>query len=275
MYKARIKILVKERTPAVFAREVEAEWAHLRGGPATRARRRSSSASPAFFAAARLRALPARRCRAIARRSPTTAPSPNWARRNVHPHKVPGYAIVTLSLKKTGVPPGDVDRRPDGRDRRPRRPLQLRRTARLARAEPDLRRRAAGATCSRCGSSSKALGLATPNIGLLTNIIVLPGRRLLLARQRQVDPDRRGDPAPLRRPRLPARHRRARPQHLRLHERLRPPPRRPHRHPRRRQERQRVVPGHDRRHAGRARRHRQGHRPVVRAPTRCPTWSSA
>src|SRR5512139_317986 len=34
-YKARIKILVKERTPAAFAREVEAEWAHLRGGPAT------------------------------------------------------------------------------------------------------------------------------------------------------------------------------------------------------------------------------------------------
>jgi len=34
-YKARIRILVKERTPAVFARDVEAEWAHLRGGPAT------------------------------------------------------------------------------------------------------------------------------------------------------------------------------------------------------------------------------------------------
>src|SRR5439155_1567348 len=31
-----------------------------------------------------------------------------WAKRNVHPHKVPGYAAVTLSLKKTGVPPGDV-----------------------------------------------------------------------------------------------------------------------------------------------------------------------
>ena len=33
MYKARIKILVKELTPAVFAREVEAEWAHLQGRP--------------------------------------------------------------------------------------------------------------------------------------------------------------------------------------------------------------------------------------------------
>ena len=34
-YKARIKILVKERTPAVFTADVEAEWAHGRGGPAT------------------------------------------------------------------------------------------------------------------------------------------------------------------------------------------------------------------------------------------------
>jgi sulfite reductase (NADPH) hemoprotein beta-component len=32
----------------------------------------------------------------------------NWVKRNVFPHKVPGYAAVTLSLKKTGVPPGDA-----------------------------------------------------------------------------------------------------------------------------------------------------------------------
>src|SRR5207302_6563521 len=31
-----------------------------------------------------------------------------WLKRNVHPHKIRGYAAVTLSLKKTGVPPGDV-----------------------------------------------------------------------------------------------------------------------------------------------------------------------
>ena len=31
-----------------------------------------------------------------------------WLRTNVHPHKVPGYAAVTVSLKATGVPPGDV-----------------------------------------------------------------------------------------------------------------------------------------------------------------------
>jgi sulfite reductase beta subunit-like hemoprotein len=62
--------------------------------------------------------------------------------------------------------------------------------------------------------------------------------------------DPASDPPPLRGPRLPARHRRARPQHLGLHEFLRPPPRGAHRHPRRRQERLRVVPGHHRRAPG-------------------------
>ncbi len=34
-YKARIKILMKELTPAEFTRQVEAEWERLRGGPGT------------------------------------------------------------------------------------------------------------------------------------------------------------------------------------------------------------------------------------------------
>ena len=34
-YKARIKILVKEMTPEVFARHVEIDWERLKGGPAT------------------------------------------------------------------------------------------------------------------------------------------------------------------------------------------------------------------------------------------------
>src|SRR5262249_36085298 len=35
IYKARIKILVKELTPAEFTRQVEAEWEAVRGGPGT------------------------------------------------------------------------------------------------------------------------------------------------------------------------------------------------------------------------------------------------
>ena len=35
IHKARIKILVKERTPERFRKEVEVEWAHLKDGPST------------------------------------------------------------------------------------------------------------------------------------------------------------------------------------------------------------------------------------------------
>ena len=34
-----------------------------------------------------------------------------WHRRNARPHKQPGYAIVTLSLKQTGLAPGDISDR--------------------------------------------------------------------------------------------------------------------------------------------------------------------
>ncbi len=264
IYKARIKILVKERGAEEFAREVESEWEAAARRPCDGHRTRSSRASPAFFGRRAYETLPGDDAVVSRRRSPTAARSRNWAQRNVHPHKVPGYAVVTLSLKKTGVPPGDVTVRADGCRRRPRRPLQLRRAARLARAEPDPRRREASATSSSLWQQRRRSGLATPNIGLLTNIICCPGgdfcslanaKSIPIAEaiQRRFDDlDYLHDIGELDL------------NISRLHERLRPPPRRPHRHPRRRQERRRVVPGLDRRHAGRARGARQGDRAVVR-----------
>ncbi len=105
-YKARIKILVRAMTPEKFREQVDAEWEHLRDGPAelpaSEAERiRAHFEHPpyedlpdemAVLAAARLRD-----------RSFNA-----WMRHNVAPHGRPGYAIVTLSTKATGVPPGDV-----------------------------------------------------------------------------------------------------------------------------------------------------------------------
>jgi sulfite reductase (NADPH) hemoprotein beta-component len=105
-WKARIKILVKDLGPAKFAAEVEAEWVHLAGGegtvPEAEFDRLASFFQPPEYESfagddASFRA-------AVA----DNRPFANWVKRNVHAHKVPGYAIVTLSLKKTGVPPGDV-----------------------------------------------------------------------------------------------------------------------------------------------------------------------
>jgi len=166
IHKARIKILVKERGAEKFREEVEAEWAHLKDGPATlssddiarmearftRPHYEKSGSEPDFQHPAFLA----------------------WNKRNVHAHKVPGYAAVTLSLKKTGVPPGDVtsdqmDAIADLAERYSFGELRVTHEQNLVLA--DVRRRDLPALWRE----ARTLGLATPNIGLLTNIISCPG----------------------------------------------------------------------------------------------------
>ena len=88
--------------------------------------------------------------------------------------QVPGYAAVTLSLKKTGVPPGDataeqMDAVADLADRYSFGELRVSHEQNLILA--DVRQ----ADLYEVWQEAKALGLATPNIGLLTNIIACPG----------------------------------------------------------------------------------------------------
>src|SRR3954469_5858873 len=100
IHKARIKILVKERGVDKFRDEVEAEWAHLKDSPSTLTEEEIARVDKRFTRP---------RYESLCDRTLTGEPAFRaWAKRHVHPHKVPGYAAVTLSLKKTGVPPGDV-----------------------------------------------------------------------------------------------------------------------------------------------------------------------
>ena len=105
-YKARIKILVRAMTPAVFRERVDAEWEHLRDGPSTlpteEVQRIDACFKPPNYAQLgdETELLAKERLR-----DPTFNA---WMRNNVAPHKKSGYAIVTLSTKATGVPPGDV-----------------------------------------------------------------------------------------------------------------------------------------------------------------------
>src|SRR5204863_9803533 len=97
-----------------------------------------------------------------------------WTKRNVHPDKVPGYAAVTLSLKKTGVPPGDVtaeqmDAIAELADRYSFCELRVSYEQNLVLA--DVRQR----DLLTVWREARQLGLATPNLGLLTNIIACPG----------------------------------------------------------------------------------------------------
>ncbi len=188
IWKARIKILVKSLGAAEFARQVEADWAEAKDSPSTItdaefARVAAHFEPPAYEDLADDDAAYAQALadnRAFAR----------WDERNVRAHRRPGYASVTLSLKKHRRAAGRHHRRADGRRRRPRRALQLRRAARLPRAEPDPRRRAASATSSRSGKRRKRGRPRHAQPRPAHQHRLLPGRRLLLARQRQVAADR-------------------------------------------------------------------------------------
>jgi sulfite reductase (NADPH) hemoprotein beta-component len=171
-YRARIKILVKELTPEAFRTQVEDEWSHLRDGAATLTADEIQRIEQRFTRPSyrKADALSSGYVLALAHDKAFS----NWVRRNVQPHKVAGYAAVTLSLKKTGVPPGDatadqMDAVADLADRYSFGELRVSHEQNLILA--DVRQ----ADLHELWQEAKALGLATPNIGLLTNIIACPG----------------------------------------------------------------------------------------------------
>ena len=105
-YKARIKILVRAMTAEKFREQVDAEWAHLRDGPSTLpddeiARIKACFEPPRYAELADETAL-------LAKQRLESPAFNAWMRNNVAAHKRTGHAIVTLSTKPTGVPPGDV-----------------------------------------------------------------------------------------------------------------------------------------------------------------------
>ena len=169
-YKARIKILLKALGVEEFIRQVEAEWVDLKDGPETLTREELDRVA-AYFAPPSYAALPA--IDPLADHADNKAFA-NWLNRNVKPHKVPGYAAVLLSLKKTGVPPGDataeqMDFIADLADKYSFGEIRPTHEQNLVLA--DVRQDQLFALWQ----DAKSRGLATPNIGLLTDIICCPG----------------------------------------------------------------------------------------------------
>ena len=100
-YKARIKILVHELGAAEYIRQVEEEFAHMKtlglNPPVAELERISAYfADPAFDQGL---------SDTINRSDPDFAV---WVDQNTHPHRVPGYASLTISLKPAGGIPGDA-----------------------------------------------------------------------------------------------------------------------------------------------------------------------
>ena len=171
-YKARIKILVKALGAEEFARQVEAEWADLQDSPslltdAELQRVTSYFTPPAYERFAGDDA-------SLAQQRTDNKAFHNWLTRNVKPHKIPGYAIVLLSLKKTGTPPGDataeqIDFVADLAERYSFGELRVTHEQNLVLA--DVKQ----SELFVLWQEAKAYGLATSNIGLLTDIICCPG----------------------------------------------------------------------------------------------------
>lgn len=172
VWKARIKILVKALGAEQFAREVEEEWAYAKDGPSTLTEAEVERIS-AHFVDPRYEDLPAVDADHEARLASDKAFAA-WMRRNVRPHKKSGYASVILSLKKTGIAPGDItadqmDQLADWADRFSF--GQIRLTHEQNAALADVRQ----SDLFELWQLARAAGLATPNIGLLTDIICCPG----------------------------------------------------------------------------------------------------
>lgn len=171
-FKARIKILVKALGIDEFRRQVDEEWQHLKDGPNTITEAELARVSQ-YFTAMPYESLPAHDAgfdSAIASNPAFAA----WVKRCVHAHKQPGYRAVTLSLKPHGKAPGDISS------------VQMHVVADLAekysfgelRASHEQNLILTDVKLSELYSVweiARANGLATPNIGLLTDIICCPG----------------------------------------------------------------------------------------------------
>ena len=169
-YKARIKILVRALSPETFKQKVEAEWVHSKDGPSTLTREEIARVQAAFVPPA-YEPLADENLSALRFEH---AEFNRWLTRNVARHKRPGYSIVTLSTKVTGVAPGDVtDRQMDAvadwADRFGHGEIRISHEQNFV--LPDVRQR----DLFGLWQAAQKMRLATPNLGTLANIVCCPG----------------------------------------------------------------------------------------------------
>jgi sulfite reductase (NADPH) hemoprotein beta-component len=172
IYKARIKILVHELGVEAFAKEVEAEWQSIKDGalaldPAVVSEIAGRFSYPDYE---RLEDSPPEL--AAARRADRQFDA--WVGNSVANHKTPGYAIVTLSLKPEAGTPGDataaqMDAIADLAERYSFGEIRVGHEQNLV--LPHVAQRDLPALWR----ALDAIGVATPNVNLVSDIIACPG----------------------------------------------------------------------------------------------------
>ena len=172
LYKSRIKILVHSLGVAKFTEEVEAEWlASDREAvalPDTYVSEIASAFTPPSYNRAPWDEA------AVQRAIASDKAFARWMKNNVFPHKVPGHAVVTISLKEVGKTPGDCSAEQMDLVAELADELSFG-EARVAYEQnlvlPHVRREALYGLWKRLD----AAGLGSSNIGQVTDIICCPG----------------------------------------------------------------------------------------------------
>jgi sulfite reductase (NADPH) hemoprotein beta-component len=172
IYKARIKILVKETGAAKFTEMVEKEWEQIRDGD-LKLQAQDIENMRGHFAEFSYDATAAADDSHPQRLREDTAFAA-WAKRNIKEHRKSGYNIVFVSLKAPGIAPGDItaeqmDAVAELADQYSFGEVRATHDQNLVLA--DVRQQDLYPLWLRL----RELGLATPNIGLLTDLICCPG----------------------------------------------------------------------------------------------------
>jgi len=173
IHKARIKILVHQIGPEEMRKRVEREFAEIKASGTLQLPEAELERITAYFAPPAFEELPdtSPELEQAKNAHPAFA---NWLRTNVDAHKVPGYAIATISLKAIGETPGDcsseqMEALADLMDEFGQPEIRVTHEQNLV--LPHMRKRDLYSLWQKLD----ALGLSTANHGLATDIISCPG----------------------------------------------------------------------------------------------------
>jgi sulfite reductase (NADPH) hemoprotein beta-component len=171
IYKARIKILVHDKGAEAFGKEVDAEWQNIKDGALALDQSVVGDIASRFSYPEYLSLTNNPPELQSARKDAAFAA---WLENSVSGHNRPGYAIVTLSLKPIGKPPGDatadqMDKIAEIADRYSFSEIRVGHEQNLV--LPHVAQRDLPAVWREL----EALELATPNVGLVSDIIACPG----------------------------------------------------------------------------------------------------
>jgi sulfite reductase (NADPH) hemoprotein beta-component len=167
IHKQRIKILINAIGPEEMRRRVAREFEELKRMGTLRLPQEELDRIRAYFAPPAFEDLPDDMPNG-------DAEFENWKKTNVHQHRARGYAIATISLKAVGEVPGDcsadqMDAIADIMDEFSLGEIRVTHEQNLV--LPHVRQKDLPAIFARL----KLIGLATPNLGLITDIIACPG----------------------------------------------------------------------------------------------------